>query len=83
VLAIWHGFSLAGSFRNLMHTACEYSMHFAAAALIWSSLPPDRLKGLHFGIAGREDMISAMLSEHGDLVDLLVCDGEGKPEKGV
>jgi hypothetical protein len=66
-----------------MYPACEYSMRFAASALTWSGLPLDGLKGLHFGIAGREDVISAMLSEHGDLAGLLVCDSEGKPEKGV
>jgi hypothetical protein len=66
-----------------MYPACEYSMHFAAAALIWSGLPTDRLKGLHLGIAGREDVISAMFRKHGDLSDLLVCNGERKPAKGV
>jgi hypothetical protein len=56
-----------------MYPACEYSMRFAASALTWSGLPPDGLKGLHFGIAGREDVRSAMFREHGDLSGYLVA----------
>src|SRR4051812_28010933 len=44
---------------------------------------PNGLEDLHLGLSSREDMIAAMLGEHGDFAHRLVRDREGESKEGV